>query len=69
MPRNEQIPDVIIFSERGYGTREDYLVLPLDLLAYNTHRGLVDTVLKYFKRVGLLVTPPMLLRLGIKCFN
>ncbi|XP_060082989.1 dehydrogenase/reductase SDR family member 7-like [Ylistrum balloti] len=47
----------------GYGTPENYLVLPLDLLAYDSHKklpcdshkGLVETVLKYFKKIDCLV--------------
>ncbi|OWF35754.1 dehydrogenase/reductase SDR family member 7-like [Mizuhopecten yessoensis] len=41
--------------ERGYGAPGDYLVLPLDLLAYDSHKGLVETVLKYFKKIDCLV--------------
>ncbi|XP_033734508.1 dehydrogenase/reductase SDR family member 7-like isoform X2 [Pecten maximus] len=41
--------------ELGYGTPNDYLVLPLDLLDYDSHKGLVETALKYFKKIDCLV--------------
>ena len=32
--------------------QEDVLVLPLDLLQFDTHQGAVDSVLKHFGQVG-----------------
>ncbi|KAL5008888.1 hypothetical protein ScPMuIL_014469 [Solemya velum] len=34
---------------------DDILVLPLDLLAYDTHSNAVETVIKYFKKIDILV--------------
>ena len=36
---------------RGKLSADDILVLPVDLLAYDTHEGAAQTVIKYFKQV------------------
>ena len=42
-------------SENANLKKEDILVLPLDVLDFNSHESAVDSVLKYFKRVSYIL--------------
>lgn len=44
-----------IETSRGALTSDDILVQPLDLLDYNSHPSVTETVFKYFKKVDILV--------------
>ncbi|KAL3874945.1 hypothetical protein ACJMK2_037895 [Sinanodonta woodiana] len=41
--------------ERSQLKADDILVLPLDMLAFDTHKQAVESVLKYFKKIDILV--------------
>ncbi|KAL3874940.1 hypothetical protein ACJMK2_037892 [Sinanodonta woodiana] len=54
--RQERLNDVkACCIERSRMKADKILVLPLDMLAFDTHKQAVETVLKYFKKIDILI--------------
>ncbi|XP_063425597.1 dehydrogenase/reductase SDR family member 7-like [Mytilus trossulus] len=52
--RLKQVKDHCLKQNPGIGTK-DILILPLDLLDFGSHANAVEVVLKYFKKIDVLV--------------
>jgi len=50
-----QVKQKCLAVSDGHLKSEDVLVLPLDILAYDTHADAAATVMKYFKKLDILV--------------